>query len=73
MTFTYHNMSDMMNGNNGSLELSIDDQTGVAVMSIANRDKRNALNPYIMAQLSDAISRLEKWANVSHHCYSHID
>ena len=57
-------MCDLFDDKNSSIKLSMDHDNGVAIISIVNPNKRNALNPMIMAKLSDAISILDKWDKV---------
>lgn len=45
----------------GQVDLTKDESTGVATITLNNPDRRNALSGHMMVQLADAISNLEEW------------
>ena len=55
----------------GTFELSKDDGTGIALLSINNVERRNSLSGLMMAQFNDVLTQLEEWkeaSNVSFKC-----
>ncbi|XP_041358365.1 ethylmalonyl-CoA decarboxylase-like [Gigantopelta aegis] len=47
----------------GSVDLEKDDQSGIAIITLNNTKKRNALTGKMMVELSDRIRELEEWDN----------
>ncbi|XP_037078536.1 ethylmalonyl-CoA decarboxylase-like [Pollicipes pollicipes] len=45
----------------GSVDLSLDDVTGMASLRLNNPDRKNALSGRMMAQLEEAVAALERW------------
>ncbi|XP_055886496.1 ethylmalonyl-CoA decarboxylase-like isoform X1 [Biomphalaria glabrata] len=46
----------------GSIDLTKDNETGIAVMVINNPDKRNSLSGKMMVEMSEKVDQLEQWA-----------
>ena len=55
----YHNYTG------GTLHLTKDDQTGIAQLQINSVERRNALSGTMMSELTDIITELEQWTQVS--------
>lgn len=48
----------------GTFELRKDEETGVALLSINNVERRNSLSGLMMAQFNDVLTQLEEWKEV---------
>ena len=49
----------------GRFDLTKDDETGVAVLTINNYEKRNSLSGFMMSQMDEVLTELENWTKVS--------
>ena len=49
----------------GSVDLTLDDHSGVATITLTNSERRNGISGRMMAQLSEVIHELSVWHNVS--------
>ncbi|CAL1547474.1 unnamed protein product [Lymnaea stagnalis] len=54
---------DLQKFEGGSVDLHTDEETGIAVMTLNNPEKRNSLTGKMMVDMADRVSQLEKWAN----------
>lgn len=52
---------NLMRYQGGSVQLSKDEQSGIATICFSNPKKKNAWTGNMMVQLSDVVSELEKW------------
>jgi ethylmalonyl-CoA/methylmalonyl-CoA decarboxylase len=48
----------------GRFDLVRDDESGIAVLTINNFEKRNSLSGYMMSQMDDVLTELECWSQV---------
>lgn len=49
---------------NGHLKLTMNDETGVALLCINSPSRKNAFSGFMMAQFSDLLDQLEQWDKV---------
>lgn len=50
----------------GRFDLVRDNETGIAILTINNFEKRNSLSGFMMSQMDDVLSELESWSEVSY-------
>ena len=48
----------------GSIDLSLDNETGIARICLNNPHRRNGFNGRMMNQFSEVLDRLEQWKEV---------
>lgn len=53
----------------GAFELIKDDDTGIALLTINNVERRNSLSGLMMAQFDEVLTRLEEWQEVNQAVY----
>lgn len=49
----------------GRFNLRKDEETGIAVLTINNFEKRNSLSGFMMSQMDNVLTELENWSEVS--------
>lgn len=50
-----------LSGQGGNISLNCNDSNGIAVVTINNADRKNALTGLMMVQLSDIVDELQTW------------